>query len=382
MLLVNTVTITANIVSALFLTIILMGSYRVTKDISKKIKYYRICVWINLAGLLLDAFAYLLDGKTSASFLLIPVTFLAYIIVDVLIAFYAIYLHTLIQEKEENFSKRFTVLIIAICVADATFMTIGTATGNLFSVESRTIVEGPWSRCIIIAPITCMVCILALLIVKAGKVGIRNTVVLSIYLVMPLISAILQIWRPDLEVGYVGSALALMTIYVMIQSKIIAEANVKAEAYNELSVKDVLTGLKNRRGYEDIIASVPADMDVGVVFSDINSLKVVNDSLGHESGDKLIRKSADLLSDIFTDSDVCRISGDEFVVIRQNLDPEQFQERIRALESRLDGNGRILSYGTQTGKGGDLLELIKYAERNMYDNKRSYYEESGRDRRR
>ncbi len=81
---------------------------------------------------------------------------------------------------------------------------------------------------------------------------------------------------------------------------------------------DVLTGLNNRRAYENCLVGISPESDVCAVFCDVNSLKTVNDTMGHEEGDKLIKKMADILREVFSEKEIFRISGDEFVVILQN----------------------------------------------------------------
>jgi diguanylate cyclase (GGDEF)-like protein len=84
-----------------------------------------------------------------------------------------------------------------------------------------------------------------------------------------------------------------------------------------LSLHDTLSGLFNRAYYEEAVAglSVSANLPLGVILIDLDGLKIVNDTLGHEHGDSLILAAAGLLRRQFPDQPVARIGGDEFVVL-------------------------------------------------------------------
>ena len=99
----------------------------------------------------------------------------------------------------------------------------------------------------------------------------------------------------DWAFSYVGLALGMALFFVLVQSKSIAETNLRARMLDELSSTDFLTGLKNRRGYDQMLSALRGEEMIGAVFCDLNSLKAVNDSQGHEAGDRLIQRFAGIL---------------------------------------------------------------------------------------
>ena len=131
-----------------------------------------------------------------------------------------------------------------------------------------------------------------------------------------------------------------------------------------------------------IINSSMDEKLVGVAFADVNSLKAVNDNQGHEAGDRLIQKVANLLKDAVPEGTVCRISGDEFVCIVKDAGIEAFTETMKKLGVILKENDRIASLGYDIGEGKDIYDIIKAAEKMMYSDKERYYKETGKDRRR
>ena len=101
--------------------------------------------------------------------------------------------------------------------------------------------------------------------------------------------------------------------------------------------RDSLTGLRNTTSYASWIAKFDEEIknkqvDFGVAVLDINDLKKTNDQYGHGVGNDLIIAAAKLISDVFCDSPVFRIGGDEFLVVLQNGDLENCDALFRRFE--------------------------------------------------
>jgi diguanylate cyclase (GGDEF)-like protein len=104
-----------------------------------------------------------------------------------------------------------------------------------------------------------------------------------------------------------------------------------------LSLTDVLTGLHNRRGFfihaEQVFKMAQRKRaPSAVIFADVDGLKQVNDELGHETGDELIRDAAAVFRESFRDADVvARIGGDEFVAFTlDDGQPDVILSRLQA----------------------------------------------------
>lgn len=105
------------------------------------------------------------------------------------------------------------------------------------------------------------------------------------------------------------------------------------EPMTDLAYTDNLTGLHNHH-YMKQYCSRYADqeqVDMGVVFCDLNGLKYSNDHFGHAAGDELICSFVDLLKESFPDEECCRMSGDEFVVIVPSKTEEEFFQMVEEL---------------------------------------------------
>lgn len=159
-------------------------------------------------------------------------------------------------------------------------------------------------------------------------------------------------------------------------------ARKKAEDYMRyLGTHDVMTGLYNRAFFEDeILQLAAAGSEVSFVMIDLDGLKQINDTLGHQAGDNLIRRAAEVLKTAFTDkATVARIGGDEFVAILKNQEsPQEFIDRMPALialnNRYYQGPELRFSMGSATRKTNEALEktLIR-ADEAMYRNKESRY---------
>lgn len=156
---------------------------------------------------------------------------------------------------------------------------------------------------------------------------------------------------------------------------------------------DGLTGLFNRQAYFDKVASVVATHPerVDVLMSDLNGLKMINDSQGHAEGDRLIKDAAACFKKAFVeDSYIFRLGGDEFSVI-STAGEQKFEEMLINLANAVDeiNAGRdtlvSLSCGTAFAAGTDdfdIAKLMKQADDDMYFNKKKYYEINHIERRR
>ena len=120
----------------------------------------------------------------------------------------------------------------------------------------------------------------------------------------------------------------------------IEETEKKAITMEKLAVKDTLTGVWNRRAYEEEIQMLEEELsegftEFGIAMIDLNFLKKINDTYGHENGNITIRKLSGLICDIFKRSQVFRIGGDEFVVILKNKDYKKIDKRIENFNYQL-----------------------------------------------
>ena len=167
------------------------------------------------------------------------------------------------------------------------------------------------------------------------------------------------------------------------EQKIALESRV--ETLYDISNKDDLTGLCNRRYYETVIASLREKNDLSNVIvaeMDLNGLKTANDTIGHKAGDELILGTADVLTRVFGENGtVFRTGGDEFFVILTGSS-DSVETLQAALENEITAwRGTLverlsLAYGFVCGSEHpemNIDELMIAADRAMYRHKDLYY---------
>ena len=146
---------------------------------------------------------------------------------------------------------------------------------------------------------------------------------------------------------------------------------------HKLSTQDALTGLYNRRGF-DLFAeqylrlAQRQGQKSYVCFADVDGLKQINDTQGHEKGDERIQDAAKVLAATFRDSDlVARLSGDEFAVLLIG-DLDEVGMRNRLNKALAAANGPSISCGfAEHCASRTLAETLELADSLMYEDKQA-----------
>jgi len=156
------------------------------------------------------------------------------------------------------------------------------------------------------------------------------------------------------------------------------------ELARSLSNIDYLSGLYNRRYFFEqgskLLASLEANGPLTVMMMDIDNFKKINDSHGHDVGDLVIKKFANLLKNHFPDDIVARIGGEEFTVISQSPQYLKNLNRVDAFRKNVENekiklDGIILQYtcsiGVSSVAGIDLDGMVIQADKNLYKAKQA-----------
>ncbi len=162
----------------------------------------------------------------------------------------------------------------------------------------------------------------------------------------------------------------------------------KNRLLEELALTDSLTGLPNRRAVEDwairqLSGAARHGFPFWIVMADLDSFKSVNDTYGHEAGDIVLKKFADLLRANTRTSNICgRIGGEEFVVVITHVEKPNIQIAIDRLRHQLETHqftfegcalGVTASFGIAGLQGGEVpkfSELLREADAALYAAKR------------
>ena len=151
---------------------------------------------------------------------------------------------------------------------------------------------------------------------------------------------------------------------------------------NEKAYRDGLTGVKNKAAFSEYEEDIQAKIDQGaaepfaVVVCDVNGLKKINDTYGHQAGDEYIVKASRMVCDIFQHSPVFRTGGDEFVVVLTGRDYVIRKELVLALHDRsvehISTEDVVISGGLSDYKPGEdqrFHAVFERADALMYEEK-------------
>lgn len=145
-----------------------------------------------------------------------------------------------------------------------------------------------------------------------------------------------------------------------------------------------MTSLYNRNYFEEEVRRLEGgrSLPLGIIVCDVDCLKLVNDTLGHHSGDELIQRAAAIIKGAFRDGDMAaRIGGDEFVVILPNSNHESVCEGVERIRQMIavDNHAHTtlpisisIGYAICTEKPLQIHSLFQNADGFMYKNKESH----------
>jgi len=167
------------------------------------------------------------------------------------------------------------------------------------------------------------------------------------------------------------------------------EIDAKNRLLEEMAHTDALTGLPNRRALEDSAARQLRGAErhgfpFWVVVADLDSFKTINDSYGHDAGDAVLQKFAEILKRNTRASDICgRMGGDEFLLVITHVEDRYIQSTVDRLREELAawqfpfGGGKVstaASFGVAgfRGKEAPLFSaLVQEADKALYTAKRA-----------
>ena len=190
------------------------------------------------------------------------------------------------------------------------------------------------------------------------------------------------------EISDTASRLNEMVERLIRTKNALSASRFQAEEMAALANKDALTGIRNKTAYDKEIANLEkslaeGDFEFGIAMIDLNELKKINDTFGHDKGNISIIKLCTVVCSIFKHSPVFRVGGDEFVAILKNHDYEhreelkdQFKDALTALldEEKLHPWERISAsigigiYDKNTDR--TVSDVFKKADELMYEDKK------------
>ena len=200
-----------------------------------------------------------------------------------------------------------------------------------------------------------------------------NVAFTSIFLIRPLRKSSKLIVEQD-EIPVKGTQ--EMRTFASLYNKVLEKTKTQQQKLSYDASHDSLTGIRNRSVFDDMYRSIHKTNDITLILVDIDAFKEINDTYGHEIGDRVLKKVAGLLHSSFRSDDViCRIGGDEFTIILNGVNfeyKEQLENKINSITKKLstvqdDLPGTTLSIGIAFGdKSRTFKSLYKNADEALY----------------
>ena len=178
------------------------------------------------------------------------------------------------------------------------------------------------------------------------------------------------------------SSKEMFALYQELEEKSKSKLALSEERYKYLAKHDALTGISNRLNLEEQLKVIIADSKrnkkkFAVLFLDLDYFKNINDTLGHDVGDELLKEVSKRISQNIRESDIfARIGGDEFVVVQSDVQKKSLIVHVEKLikimrEPWIVGNHELhistsIGISIYPDDGEDVLSLMKHADIAMY----------------
>lgn len=377
----KTAIITAEIVCSI--TMLIIG-YAIFTEKRKELAHHFFsgCIVSVLIILLSDALSYIVDGSQTYYYINYISNSLSLIVADFLMVFYSLYVWAIVNEKTHDgkFNKLYLVTVFSIIAFDFIFEIYGIASKSTFSIINYYFVAGPLYDVCFILQLSVLAVIMLYLIANIKIIGIKTLIIFCVYYFFPAVSIIAIIINPECSFICSSIAMSFLVIYIGIEK----ERESRDIILSKLVNLDILTNLNNRNTYEEKLNTYinsKEDKILGVIFCDLNRLKAVNDEQGHVAGDQYIIKFANILRECFKKQEIFRISGDEFVILLENVTESELETLYQKITNVSKNNNNIASCGKFLGHINEVIDIVRNAEKEMYEDKHNFYVITGLNRR-
>ena len=223
--------------------------------------------------------------------------------------------------------------------------------------------------------------IIIAMIKRKGHMIKKHVAILS-FSVALIVFVVLQVFYPLLPMYSMGYLFGVTALHIFVLEEQKAERQKELEEARIQIQIDALTGTKSKHAYVDRETQIDLLINKGqmepfaIAVFDLNDLKIVNDTYGHEAGDIYIVSATKLIMQIFTHSEIYRIGGDEFAAIIIGEDYENREQLLKDFDKQIEANmkkrGVVVSSGLSTfmpEKDNTFIQVFNRADQQMYKRK-------------
>lgn len=378
------------IIIYIFIGSFAFGSY----GTNRTTRVFSILLIATIWALFTDFLNWAFDGSLQFGHLTFWFTLASLCMGSVLGCIFSIYLNSYMDEMHQLSKMRPHASVCAIInlVSFVLTFVLG-VTQTAFKFVDGHYEVGPLYDVITVLPVISLLYLTGYVIRYVKVVGIHDVFAAAGYILFMIAGALIE---ADKGIGttYVSVAIADVYIFVMLQNEIIAREKRNVQEWMQKSNTDELTGFLNRHAYENDIKTLEngtLEDDFVYVSMDVNSLKAVNDSNGHNAGDELLVGAAECLQKCFGPyGKIYRTGGDEFIALvcmneqQLKIARDEIDELTKSWNGKMV-QGLALSCGYVTRKEVPEMtvrQMAVLADKRMYEDKDEYYRRTGLERRR
>jgi len=197
-----------------------------------------------------------------------------------------------------------------------------------------------------------------------------------------LAEAAKEVGTGNLNVEIDVNAPGLVGVLAEVLKQTILQLRWSMDRLSMQATQDAMTGVKNKRAWQNARKRLDEELAAGtanfaIAVCDVNGLKHINDTAGHEAGDDLIIRACRLICNTFKHSPVYRVGGDEFVVLLEKSDLQNQEALLREFYSGMEAAGGpegpliSIALGLAHCEPGDVSasDVFHRADEAMYQNK-------------
>ncbi|AIO18558.1 putative diguanylate cyclase AdrA [Candidatus Izimaplasma bacterium HR1] len=332
--------------------------------ITLKGKIFRWIIIVTIIMLALEIFSWVFDGVETRNAYILNFTFNFFFTAlnTVVVCLWASYIDYIVYENKERLRRRWYYFQPFIIVFILSIVNIFTPV--LFEISDQNV----YSRLPFIwisITMTFILYIYALYIVIRNRRYLNSNVLYGvlIFLLLPMIATLFQLWFYGLLVIWPATAVALIFSYLIFETT--------------SSSRDFLTGAYTRMRAEEFIKTLlKRRRKFAVVMIDLDDFKVINDTFGHHVGDDMLIEMTKILKSVFVNKAVVsRYGGDEFLVVVEGSSDGDMQLYRRKIEQALINSESVyaqaqkFSYGVafcENFESWTMESIITTADNNMY----------------
>lgn len=382
----------ADLVCTIISFVMILGVIISKQKNEKKYIYYMISIISLSVFCTADGLSYLMDEFGGNEILHFATNYMTFIGVDFILPSFVAYIWTVINEKHPISSIHIKI-IMAGSILDLVLNTIGAMTGESFRIVNGQLEYGNLYDAITIFQLVLTIYFSCVVFYHRKTLSRKIVLTSVVFFIVPTIATMIDLVFPGFAILYVAITIVFLAVYIAIVSEEFQEAALEEKILRQYSYSDDLTGLYNRRAYEEDIEKYKdkqVEDDFVYLSMDVNELKQTNDNKGHAAGDELIVGATRcIIKCLGAYGKVYRTGGDEFTAIIHSKE-EKLKEIFEDFEREYSHwRGKLvdcltISYGYVTGqnvKDKTIHEISLLADKKMYEAKAQYYRKKGVDRR-